>query len=1385
MKTTKYFVWAALTLALGACNDDQEFYGESKRITIEAGFGGSSRVATNGLSSMFEKKDAIGVYVWTGSTVLPGESKGFVANNVTNTFDGKNWTATPQMLWKDAETPHYFLSVYPQTDILTTTTYTLDPADQEQSDLLVAMNFGTDNAGIVAQTNPVPLAFGHVMAKLRVNLKFTEEFSKKPKVELVTVVAKNKATIDWQTATATATGDVTGIEFPALSTAAQGYACSYESVMVPQDGFRSVAIVIGGETYTFNSSQQMQLKKGTITTLNLSVGLNSVKMDDISILDWTYGTSISGYLNNIDAQIAAINGSIDDLKAMDTELSGYISALQTTATELQSQIDAANTALAALESDLEGQITASEQKVLNELNTVKTTLEGQLATINSTIATLQAKDAELEQKIADLQKYVDGEIKATEDWASATFSTLEQYEATQTAISEINALIKSTQGSITALEEKLNKKIADDIAAAVAGVNADMAAKVTEITDAYTAAIQAAKEDITAAYTDAIKAAITASETSMKEWVNGVLADGYYTKAEIDGKIAALATQVTEGDAALQEEIDALTAALAKAESDLTAAYKKAIEDAIAANNGNITEAIAEAVKAAQDNLQAQINVINSEIETIKERLDIIEADINTINQQITAIKASLGDLEAMDAELNGYIAALQTNATELKNKIDAANALIDNVKQEMGDAIDAVEQSLLTQLESLKTTLEGQLADILEDIETLEAKDTELEGKIAALQTYLNEELAKYGTKDWANATFATLAQYEAVQTTLAGINTTLAGINTALTDLENRINAKIATDIQAAIAALPDYAAQIATAVTELTSAYTATIATAKGEIEAAYTAAIQTAIANLETSMKAWVNEELANGYYKKAEIDAKLDALAADAAKYTDADELQDAIEAQQAALQTAINNLQTAYNAAIAAAIQDNNGVIEGKIATAIAAAKEEFETSIATINGKITAIENRLAALEDDVEALKARIQSIRFLPEYSDGKVKIEPGMSAVELTFIVSPKEAAAIAADKVTAFIYHTQSRAVDAVPLTVTGVSGDVDTGMLTVSVTPPAEAYWATGITANIYIQINDGNNDIISEMIPAYYYVEPDYVTFSAASEQTLDLEQTKSQKLDEWGDFVYEDDEVTPVLVPNPYPGSGDDTGYIEYSVGNSNVWTKFTPASQPVPFGGDKGDLHLRGISPNGTLQAQIVFGNNTTPVACSGDIRTLVDWENYETADTKSAIFYGLFENCTVLTSAPELPATNLADKCYWSMFWGCTSLAVAPELPATTLANSCYVNMFHGCTKLTEAPELKAAMLVEDCYNGMFFGCTNLNSITMLATDIDADWCLDSWVNGVANSGTFTKAEGMTNIPTNSVSGIPSGWTVKVKNVEQEQETLPGFNYVNGY
>ena len=309
-----------------------------------------------------------------------------------------------------------------------------------------------------------------------------------------------------------------------------------------------------------------------------------------------------------------------------------IAALQTTATNLQKQITDTNTKIDNIKTELEGKISESEKKVLDELNALKTSIEGQLTAIGASLETLAKNDEQLGKHITDLKAYVDTGLQGNKDWAKATFSTLEQYAATQTSISEIKALIKNNQDSITALETKLNKKITDDIAAAVAGVNADIAAKAKEITDGYTAAITEASGTITAAYTDAIKNAITKSETSMKEWVNGVLAEGYYTKAEIDGKITALQTKVTEGVAALQQEIDELETALAKAETELTAAYKKAIEDAVA-NGGIIDQAIAAAITAAKSELEGKITAINAEIETIKSRLDNLEGAVDELDE--------------------------------------------------------------------------------------------------------------------------------------------------------------------------------------------------------------------------------------------------------------------------------------------------------------------------------------------------------------------------------------------------------------------------------------------------------------------------------------------------------------------------------------------------------------------------------------------------------------------------------------------------------------------------------------------------------------------------------------------------------------------------------
>lgn len=145
--------------------------------------------------------------------------------------------------------------------------------------------------------------------------------------------------------------------------------------------------------------------------------------------------------------------------------------------------------------------------------------------------------------------------------------------------------------------------------------------------------------------------------------------------------------------------------------------------------------------------------------------------------------------------------------------------------------------------------------------------------------------------------------------------------------------------------------------------------------------------------------------------------------------------------------------------------------------------------------------------------------------------------------------------------------------------------------------------------------------------------------------------------------------------------------------------------------------------------------------------------------------TSCYYVMFKGCTSLTTAPELPATTLATRCYEDMFQGCTRLTVTPQrLSATTLEEECYYGMFRGCTSLTVAPELPASTLVKNCYQVMFYGCTRLNSITCLATNISANLCTSGWVNGVAASGTFTKAASMTGWTTGT-SGIPDGWTVQ--------------------
>jgi hypothetical protein len=142
-------------------------------------------------------------------------------------------------------------------------------------------------------------------------------------------------------------------------------------------------------------------------------------------------------------------------------------------------------------------------------------------------------------------------------------------------------------------------------------------------------------------------------------------------------------------------------------------------------------------------------------------------------------------------------------------------------------------------------------------------------------------------------------------------------------------------------------------------------------------------------------------------------------------------------------------------------------------------------------------------------------------------------------------------------------------------------------------------------------------------------------------------------------------------------------------------------------------------------------------TGKIAASGNIMSLLNYSD----SCQPYCFYEMFRDCSVLTKAPELPASNLADSCYAGMFIHCTSLTKAPKLSATTLAENCYSSMFWYCTSLVEAPELSATNLANGCYFSMFYNCTSLVKVPKLPAINLANWCYSDMFN---NCISLTKA-----------------------------------------
>ena len=290
--------------------------------------------------------------------------------------------------------------------------------------------------------------------------------------------------------------------------------------------------------------------------------------------------------------------------------------------------------------------------------------------------------------------------------------------------------------------------------------------------------------------------------------------------------------------------------------------------------------------------------------------------------------------------------------------------------------------------------------------------------------------------------------------------------------------------------------------------------------------------------------------------------------------------------------------------------------------------------------------------------------------------------------------------------------------------------------------------WQTG-------NITGGNTDV-KDKTP--------YVTFSAPAEQTFKMVCYGGYKISN-----------------------------LQYSV-NFGDW-KEVKANEGVTFGGQKGGLRLRGKNLKGTadsndtrIYSTITFTfdkdkeknvNTNVMVACTGDIRTLLDYDHYETVSTSEARFVKLFNNCQALTSAPKLPATDIASDCYNSMFNWCRYLKYAPELPATVLKDQCYQNMFNACVSLTSAPKMPATKLAFNCYANMFSYCYWLKEAPELPATTLAWQCYqDMFTNCSFSKAPKLPAEIM---KTNCYAGMFAGCTNLTEAPELPAKKLESFCY----
>lgn len=720
------------------------------------------------------------------------------------------------------------------------------------------------------------------------------------------------------------------------------------------------------------------------------------------------------------------------------------------------------------------------------------------------------------------------------------------------------------------------------------------------------------------------------------------------------------------------------------------------------------------------------------DIDNIHKRLDAMEDNqIATIESQVVSVNSSISNFEKADADLKEMIANLQKTAGKFEKTISENGESISALKTGLEKAVEDLKNSdradkeyvldslgkakamLLALLESEKTELNGKLTSINNTISYLQKKDADLEKKITDLRIYIDKELKE--TKDWANATFMTLDQYNAIVDQLGGIEGEIAGLKTSMTNLETRLTEKYSKDLKTASDGVKSRLGEevdglndrIDKVVSDITKAYTDAIATFREEMEKWWNESLKKAIDDSEASMKSWVNSTL-DGYWTIARTKDSLKALNDDIENQLEAQKkllndlisenagditaledrlkkvnddlkaLADRFPVFTSDLNKAKEDLTTAYKKAIEDAITDFKGVFEATIKARVDAAYDSFTKTFSTKEAEMrrvmASINSDLASLDFAglISSFDSVMQSLAFVPTSDDGSVILSYNVESLEKTIDVSleirpERLLSSIGAADVSAYALLTKTRASvgDEVALKVQRIT-KAKNGVLNVRIEPGVllDDFIAGRVSAGFRVVVRDVSTRFTPLKVAK---IRPPLIQYTTASGSMVDISSS-----------LYAKDANNKTL---------------------NIVHTKYGE----IGFDGDADKVNLNWYK--------------------SADLKTI---KLLKKAKPDYEIY---FRDCNLLEEVDLELLDVSAVTNFQQSFYNCSKLTTKSlKISSWRPQNLDYTNFtFYGCSGLTSLDLSKWKMDKVTSVPGMFNGCSSLETLDLSGWNLDkANW-----------------------------------------------------------